>query len=110
MTTWVAPKTLDMTQATPLSQVKQVLKDAGNIDKPADEKAQVDEVNSQWRDMFIGNVSGSLGETSGLCWLIGGVFLLVRRTITVHIMRSLSQSVTDSPGSLYCAINIIIHT
>jgi len=34
---------------------------------------------SPLQDMFIGNISGSIGETSALAILIGGIFLLVTR-------------------------------
>lgn len=36
-------------------------------------------------DMFIGNIGGSLGETSALALIIGGIYLLVRGVITWHI-------------------------
>lgn len=36
-------------------------------------------------DMFLGNVGGSMGETSALLLLIGLVYLLVRRVITLRI-------------------------
>ena len=36
-------------------------------------------------DMFLGNVGGSLGETSVLLLLIGFVYLLIRKVITVRI-------------------------
>jgi len=36
-------------------------------------------------DMFIGTRMGSLGETSALALLIGGIYLLARRVITWHI-------------------------
>ena len=36
-------------------------------------------------DMFLGNVGGSLGETSALLLLIGFVYLLIRRVITIRI-------------------------
>ena len=36
-------------------------------------------------DLFIGNHSGSLGETCALAILIGGAYLLCRRVITWHI-------------------------
>ena len=92
MTTWVAPaiapapaQAQATTQSTPLALAKQVIKDAHNPDKPDAEKTVSEEINSLWQSMFTGNVSGSLGETSALCWLVGGVFLLVRRTITYHI-------------------------
>lgn len=35
-------------------------------------------------DLFLGNVGGSLGETSVLALLIGGVFLLVLGLISWH--------------------------
>ncbi|MCU0662499.1 MAG: RnfABCDGE type electron transport complex subunit D [Myxococcota bacterium] len=36
-------------------------------------------------DLFIGQLNGSLGETSAAFLLLGGLFLLVRRIITWHI-------------------------
>ena len=39
-------------------------------------------------DMFLGNVGGSLGETSALLLLIGFVYLLARKIITVRIPLS----------------------
>ena len=36
-------------------------------------------------DLFLGNVGGSIGETSALALLIGFVYLLVRRVITWHL-------------------------
>ena len=36
-------------------------------------------------DLFLGNHSGSLGETCALAIIIGGVYLLCRRIITWHI-------------------------
>ncbi len=35
--------------------------------------------------MFLGSINGSLGETSALFLLIGGLFLLIRKIITWHI-------------------------
>jgi electron transport complex protein RnfD len=35
--------------------------------------------------MFWGRIGGCLGETSALALLIGGAYLLVRRTIQLHI-------------------------
>lgn len=35
-----------------------------------------------YMDLFLGKVGGSLGETSALALLIGGVFLLIRRVIS----------------------------
>lgn len=36
-------------------------------------------------DMFLGSIGGSLGETSALALLTGGVYLLMRKVITLHI-------------------------
>lgn len=37
------------------------------------------------RDMFLGNVGGSLGETSALLLLIGFAYLFIRRVVTLRI-------------------------
>jgi len=74
-----------ITQATPLAVAKQAIKDSHNPDKPAEQKQKADAANRIVKDMFLGTTSGSLGETSALAWLAGGVILLFRRTITWHI-------------------------
>jgi len=89
MTTWTVPATIDpelpkigpenkidaRTQATPLAWSKEAVK--------AKSGARV--VNSQLKAMFVGQTGGSLGETSALALLIGGAYLLIRRTINIHI-------------------------
>lgn len=93
MTTWVPPGVMPQdiaiaqatTQATPMAMAKLPITDAANPDKPAEEKATTVIINEQLEDMLIGETSGSLGETSAIFWLLGGIFLLVRRTITYHI-------------------------
>jgi len=89
MTTWVVPATIDpamakiaadnkidaRTQATPLAWSKQALKT----------KTEAQGVNSQLKAMFTGEVGGCLGETSALAFLIGGIYLLIRRAINFHI-------------------------
>ncbi|MGB7295049.1 MAG: RnfABCDGE type electron transport complex subunit D [Candidatus Aminicenantales bacterium] len=75
MTTWLPPVTLkfDMaTFATPLA-----------ILKFQDGVAQG--ILSPLRDLFWGNIGGCLGETSAIALLIGGVYLLLRRTIDWRI-------------------------
>jgi len=65
MTRWNSPITLDaMTEATPLGSVK------------FGQNMAIDYWN-----IFIGNTSGSLGETSALALIIGGIYLLIRKTI-----------------------------
>lgn len=89
MTTWMVPATIDSampkisadnkvdvrTQATPLAWSKEAIK--------AKKGAEV--VNEQLWAMFTGEVGGCLGETSVLALLIGGIYLLIRRTINFHI-------------------------
>lgn len=38
-----------------------------------------------YMDMFIGNIGGCIGETSALALLLGGLYLLFRRVITLEI-------------------------
>ncbi len=62
MTTWVEPYTLSaVTQATPLAMRK-----FSHIITPS-------------IDLFLGNVPGCLGETSALCIIIGGLYLLIKK-------------------------------
>jgi Na+-translocating ferredoxin:NAD+ oxidoreductase subunit D len=90
MTTWTVPGVIDpnmpqiaasenavdaRTQATPLSYSKTAQKSQhGAL-----------ELNKSVGDIFLGNVGGCLGETSALALLIGGIYLLIRKTITIHI-------------------------
>jgi len=89
MTTWTVPATIDSkmseiapdnkinarTQATPLAWSKQAIK----------KEAKAEVVNEQIEDTFTGQVGGCLGETSAIALLIGGLYLLIRKTITPHI-------------------------
>ena len=72
MTTWVAPgwpaAGVDaVSAATPLG----VLKEGGTL--------------PGYADLFLGNVGGSLGETSALALLVGFAYLLVRRIVSWEI-------------------------
>ena len=64
------------TRATPLAWSKEAIKN----------EYGAQEVNKQlfW-GTFMGEIGGCLGETSALALLIGGVYLLIRRTINFHI-------------------------
>ena len=44
--------------------------------------------------MFFGNVNGSLGETSALACLLGGLYLLLRRTASWQIPAGVLIAVT----------------
>ena len=70
MTTWTMPTGLDaVSSATPLGIIKEGL----------------DVAQPQIADLLLGNVGGSLGETSALLLLIGAGYLFYRRIITWHI-------------------------
>lgn len=80
MTSWTAPgtkvpvigSTVDVvTAATPLAYMK-----TGDMEGLL--------ANYSIRDMFIGNIGGSLGEISVLMLLIGGLYLLWRKVINWH--------------------------
>jgi len=106
MTTWTVPTTIDAdmpmigpetkinarTQATPLAWSKDAIKhkDTGS------QKA-----NRQIRAAFFGEVGGCLGETSALALLIGGIYLLIRRTISIHIPLAVLSSAFVFSGIFY---------
>ena len=90
MTSWTVPATMDAampaiaqenivhvkTQATPLAWSKLAIKNELGADIYNEE---------QFKATFTGEVGGSLGETSVIALLIGGIYLLIRRTINFHI-------------------------
>ena len=108
MTTWIVPATIDSampkisaentidtrTQATPLALSKEAQKN----------KAGAQEVNRQLWAAFTGSVGGCLGETSALALLIGGIYLLIRRTINFHIPLAVMLSAFVF-GSIFYLIN-----
>lgn len=68
MTTFTAPGADAVASATPLS-----IMEAGSGSLPS------------IMDMFIGNIGGTLGETSALLLLIGGAYLIIRGVINWRI-------------------------
>jgi len=80
MTTWLLPVnsvTPDVTTgATPLAM-------AWATDVVTEATAGAAAQMPTYLEMFIGRIGGSLGETSTLALLIGGIYLLLRRVITV---------------------------
>lgn len=89
MTTWTVPATINpkmpnispentidaRTQATPLAWSKQAVK----------KQVPPSVIDEQLIAQFTGNIGGCLGETSALALLIGAIYLLLKRTITLHI-------------------------
>ena len=80
-----------LTQATPLAWSKSALKG----------KADIQLVNQMAKPMFYGGVGGCLGETSVLALLIGGVYLLIRRTISFHIPAAVLIAAVVFAGIFY---------
>ena len=91
MTSWTVPATFDttmpriqaaavsgadaITEATPLGWAKQAIKG----------EAKMESVKSVTKPSFFGQTGGCLGETSALALILGGIYMLFRKTITFHI-------------------------
>jgi electron transport complex protein RnfD len=82
LTSWVAPGADAVSSATPLSVIKL------GADNPALEDFIRQGLSSgdgaMWLRLFLGNHAGSLGETSVLLVVIGGMFLALTRTIDLR--------------------------
>lgn len=90
MTTWTVPASIDgampalspadpvdtRTQATPLAWSKTAIKNQSQARTYS---------HRQFLSTLTGEVAGSLGETSAIAALLGGAYLLWRRTIGFHI-------------------------
>lgn len=79
MTSWVYPADA-VSSATPLAMIKK----GGEVISGA--------LPSYW-SLLLGNVGGCIGETSALALLIGVIYLLYRRVITLHIPLSFIATV-----------------
>ncbi len=74
-----------VTQATPLTAAKTFASDlAAGKTIAGDVQLQMDAARDLW-PLFIGQVNGSLGETSALAIVIGGLYLCIRRTASWEI-------------------------
>jgi len=74
-----------VTQATPLTAAKKLAADAaaGRITM-GDVQVQIESARQLW-PLFLGNVNGSLGETSAAAVLLGGLYLCWRRSASWEI-------------------------
>jgi len=91
MTAWTPPRGVVVdaaTMATPLNVLKQnmaVLKSQveGSVDVQAVNAAMsnISDLKASYMDMFIGRISGCIGETSALLLLIGAVYLMYKHYI-----------------------------
>ena len=76
LTTYIQPFSVDtISGATPLA-----LKKFSHIATPT-------------LKLFLGNVSGSLGETSAICLIVGGLYLLIRKIADWRIPLSLLSTI-----------------
>lgn len=105
MTSWTVPATINpsmpvitaeneidaRTQATPLAWSKMAIK----------RKEPASVANEQLKAMFVGEVGGCLGETSAIALLIGGLYLLIKRTISFHIPLAVLVSTFVFAGVIY---------
>lgn len=90
MTKWSAPSTNFATidavgGASPLGFVKTGMMDfTGSVSGPVEYMKQAGyEVG--YMDLFLGNISGCIGEVSALLLILGGIYLLWRKVITWEI-------------------------
>jgi len=100
MTSW--PKAVESrfayldatTGATPLGIMKEGLKNG---------QPMVDLLKDipDYGQMFLGNMSGSLGEISALALLLGGLYLLIKKVITWHIPVSILSTVVLFTGLMW---------
>ena len=83
------------TGATPLAMVKGALRSGQSVSNIMP--------NLNYLDMSIGQMSGSLGEVAAIALLLGGVYMLVRKTITWHIPVAVLGSMALMTGVMYVA-------
>ncbi len=71
MTNWIAPGVDAISTATPLSFIKGF--------------TEVPKAAPKLIDMLLGNIGGSLGETSAILLVLGGIYLVYRGIISIRI-------------------------
>ncbi|MEO0106166.1 MAG: RnfABCDGE type electron transport complex subunit D [candidate division WOR-3 bacterium] len=93
-----------ITGATPLSVLK-------NPDLFGEQNLVLNLLNQKETitSLFIGNVGGSIGETSGLLLLLGGIFLLYVKIIDYRIVVSYLASFIIGILLLQKKVNILFH-
>lgn len=92
MTSWTSPVD-GSTGATPLGLLKESVKSGKSVSDIVDLPSAT--------DLFLGTVSGSLGEVSAIALIIGFIALLAMRIITWHIPVAVIGSMAIFQGVLY---------
>lgn len=111
MTTWTVPATIDpnmptvgpacvdaRTQATPLAWGKQAWKARADLSQARQYKQNVE---GYLRQSFLGQKAGCLGETGSLWLVMGGIYLLIRRTINIHVPAAVLTGAMVFSGVVY---------
>lgn len=109
MTTWIKPFsnistiqnvviTDGITTATPLAVIKETIYNteiSQNLLASSTTLVQYtfSKLGIGWKDLLIGTIGGSLGETSKIALIVGGLYLLLRRHISLHIPFSMIGTV-----------------
>ena len=83
------------TGATPLAMVKGALRSGQSVSDIMPK--------FNYLDMSIGQMSGSLGEVAAIALLLGGVYMLVRKTITWHIPVAVLGSMALMTGVMHAS-------
>jgi len=102
MTSWPVPQgfhtgVLDaVTGATPLGMVREGLASGESM-------SSIMANLPDYLDLLVGKMAGSTGEVSSLALLLGGIFLLLRRTITWHIPVSVLVTMALFTGVMHLA-------
>lgn len=119
MTTWLKPGqgygiADAITTATPLGLLKETARDTQLMEKITAEGGNLigyvmQKLQITFSDLFLGvNFSGSLGETSKLALIIGGIYLLIRGHISWHGPVAMTATVFAGAfivgGSLHYAL------
>lgn len=102
MTTWppvqgFVNSSIDVqTGATPLAMLKEALKTGHSVSDVLSADTFVG-----YKNMLLGNMSGSLGEVAALALLIGFVYMLFRKIITWHVPVTIFATVIIFTGILH---------
>lgn len=99
-----ATQTIDLvnalTQASPLSFIK--FTTISSISSTFAEQIKFE--SSYYLQMFVGNTAGAIGETSFMLLLIGGVYLIICKTIDWRIPLGMFISLVVVSGIIWIAI------
>lgn len=93
---WTTSYLDTQTGATPLALMKEALKSGQSVSEILASGSITD-----YRDLFLGNMGGSLGEVAAFALLIGFVYMLFRKIITWHIPISIFATVFVFAGILH---------